>query len=105
MGEEGIQLYLLGAATRNFGRNFQLCNFRLYLWVSFKGLQCKSGISNVPLFFYGQKNVRFSRFLSFLDKINRSVRVFSELRSQRIAEASRERLYQRFHPLHQIRCL
>ena len=57
-----------------------------------KGLQCKSGISNVPLFFADSKNVRFSRFLSFLDKINQSVRVFSELRSQRIAEASRERL-------------
>ena len=33
MGEEGIQLYLLGAATRNFWT--QLCNFGLYLWVSF----------------------------------------------------------------------
>ena len=33
------------------------------------GLQCKSGISNVPLFFTDSKNVRFSRFLSFLIKL------------------------------------
>ena len=43
-------------------------------------------------FFTDSKNVRFSRFLSFFDKINQSVRVFSELRSQRIAVASCERL-------------